>query len=94
MVLSEMEDKHGLAARDLYAGRHPMTEDPGVCSICRREICDHGHNAQPITNGRCCDVCNATVVGPTRHLLVTRLAEIGFYEEEQHERNKDQTMDL
>lgn len=44
------------------------------CSICGEEIEAHanpitgevywteGHNAQPITNGRCCDSCNRLVI--------------------------------
>ena len=46
------------------------------CSICEEEIekkyhngkmyWDSGHNAQPVNDGRCCDVCNATVVIPAR----------------------------
>jgi len=43
------------------------------CSICKEKIStdisgkwDGGHNAQPITDGRCCDVCNDTIVVPAR----------------------------
>lgn len=47
------------------------------CSICGGHIhlhrdengkvyWEHGHNAQPITNGRCCDTCNRDVVIPAR----------------------------
>lgn len=47
------------------------------CSICKSPIhphkdedgvvyWEHGHNAQPITNGRCCDTCEANVVFPAR----------------------------
>ena len=36
------------------------------CKICNETIFGHGHNAQPIANGRCCDVCNDTQVVPTR----------------------------
>ena len=50
------------------------------CSICKEKISadisngifysngkwDDGHNAQPITDGRCCDVCNDTIVVPAR----------------------------
>lgn len=51
------------------------------CSICNYEIekkymtnidgeevmyWDNGHNAQPITDGRCCDICNDMVVLPIR----------------------------
>ena len=36
------------------------------CKICNETIFGHGHNAQPITNGRCCDVCQDTKVLPLR----------------------------
>ena len=36
------------------------------CSICKDDIKDYGHNAQPINNGRCCDLCNSTFVIPFR----------------------------
>ena len=37
------------------------------CSICKGDIRDDfGHNAQPINNGRCCDMCNTTFVIPCR----------------------------
>ena len=36
------------------------------CKICNETFLGHGHNAQPVTNGRCCDVCNDTQVVPTR----------------------------
>lgn len=46
------------------------------CSICGKQIekkynngkmyWDQGNNAQPINNGRCCDLCNNTKVIPAR----------------------------
>ena len=37
------------------------------CSICKDKIRDKfGHNAEPINNGRCCDMCNTTFVIPHR----------------------------
>ena len=36
------------------------------CKICNETFLGHGHNDQPVTNGRCCDVCNDTQVVPTR----------------------------
>ncbi len=47
------------------------------CCICKGEIekkftpdgklyWDSGNNAQPIKDGRCCDICNATKVIPER----------------------------
>ena len=37
------------------------------CSICKNDVRDkYGHNAQPINNGRCCDMCNTTFVIPFR----------------------------
>ena len=32
------------------------------CSICKKEFKEHGNNAQPINNGRCCDDCNILVI--------------------------------
>ena len=32
------------------------------CSICNETIEGHGHNAQPINDGICCDDCNMLVV--------------------------------
>ena len=40
------------------------------CKICNTTIFGHGHNAQPVTNGRCCDVCNDTKVLPARMKLM------------------------
>ena len=48
------------------------------CTICRQEIeaqknprtgkvfWTKGHNAQPVSEGRCCSTCNSTVVIPAR----------------------------
>jgi len=36
------------------------------CSICEEEIEGHSNNAQPVNNGRCCDICNMTTVIPAR----------------------------
>ena len=41
------------------------------CSICKKEIrikgsWKEGNNAQPINNGRCCDICNINKVIPER----------------------------
>ncbi|QDP61217.1 MAG: hypothetical protein GOVbin2729_43 [Prokaryotic dsDNA virus sp.] len=43
------------------------------CSVCSSEIernpltgWDLGHNAEPVNEGRCCDVCNSFVVIPAR----------------------------
>lgn len=41
------------------------------CSICNSPIdavgsWTEGHNAQPVSDGRCCSNCNATVVIPAR----------------------------
>jgi len=37
-----------------------------MCSICNEDFEGHGHNAEPINDGRCCDFCNMAVVIPTR----------------------------
>ena len=37
------------------------------CSICGEEIQDWvGNNPQPVSNGRCCNNCNMTIVIPAR----------------------------
>lgn len=51
------------------------------CSICLAPVHEHshngevywsgGHNAQPITDGRCCDSCNTYIV------LVQRFCNVG-----------------
>jgi hypothetical protein len=37
-----------------------------TCSICGQPLVGDGHNAQPVNDGRCCDVCNATIVAASR----------------------------
>jgi len=32
------------------------------CTLCDSTILGHGNNAQPISNGRCCDSCNINVI--------------------------------
>lgn len=51
-----------------------------TCSICKGDI-EHkkddngkvywtsGNNAEPVNDGRCCDICNAKVVLPARYNL-------------------------
>lgn len=41
-----------------------------ICSICGKEYSGYGNNAQPINDGRCCDVCNMLTVIPTRVKLI------------------------
>jgi len=47
------------------------------CSICQKEIENKngwnlGHNAAPVNSGRCCDLCNATVVIPARINMIKK----------------------
>jgi len=38
-----------------------------ACSICSGELdTKFGHNAEPVTKGRCCSRCNNTIVIPCR----------------------------
>lgn len=37
-----------------------------TCSICGMEYQGYGNNAQPVNNGRCCNICNFLVVIPAR----------------------------
>ena len=36
------------------------------CVICQQTYTGFGHNAHPIANGQCCDVCQDTKVLPLR----------------------------
>ena len=36
------------------------------CSICNEDFEGHGHNADPINDGRCCEFCNFSMVIPAR----------------------------
>lgn len=52
-----------------YKNQHQSPEpSPGErCVICGDVIKDqYGHDAHPIAAGKCCDVCNYTVVVPAR----------------------------
>ena len=40
------------------------------CKICNEIIFGSVHNAQPVTNGICCEVCNTTKVLPARMKLM------------------------
>ena len=53
------------------------------CIICKNPIeekrtpegnvyWDQGNNAEPVAEGRCCDVCNADIVIPTRFMEVAK----------------------
>ena len=47
------------------------------CSICKGEIeavgdWTEGNNAEPVNNGRCCDLCNETKVIPARIIMARR----------------------
>ena len=47
-------------------------KDKPICSICKKEIqpdswgWDGTNNADPINDGRCCNMCNDTIVTPAR----------------------------
>jgi hypothetical protein len=35
---------------------------PMKCAVCEKEIIGHGHNAEPLKEGKCCDNCNKLVI--------------------------------
>lgn len=58
-------------------------EDEIICSICGDLIpIEESHNAQPVSNGRCCSYCNEDTVIPTR---IELMCEEEFEEEENNE---------
>ena len=43
------------------------------CCLCGKDAGKYGNNAQPLKNGKCCDLCNEMKVIPKRlGRLVTR----------------------
>tara|TARA_R100000951_G_scaffold31360_1_gene26891 strand:+ start:669 stop:839 length:171 start_codon:yes stop_codon:yes gene_type:complete len=36
------------------------------CDICKEDYIGYGNNANPVIDGKCCDICNVTIVIPTR----------------------------
>ena len=40
-----------------------------LCSICREPYSGHGHVAEPVNKGFCCDECNTKIVLPARLLV-------------------------
>lgn len=57
------------------------TKEKLLCSICNEPITTglsgwaYGHNAEPINDGRCCDVCNDTKVIPERVRRIRNMKE-------------------
>lgn len=46
--------------------KYMKTKKSLKCSICGQKIEGFGHNSHPVTNGKCCDLCNYMVVQPSR----------------------------
>jgi hypothetical protein len=40
------------------------------CIICGEPVWGHGHNAEPVASGRCCDTCQDVEVMPARYDLI------------------------
>jgi hypothetical protein len=40
------------------------------CSLCFSDFTGHGNDSRPLSGGRCCDNCNATLVIPARIKLL------------------------
>lgn len=41
-----------------------------ICCLCEGELDEYGHNAEPIADGRCCDLCNEQVIAFRRFGLI------------------------
>lgn len=42
------------------------TDEKKICCLCGREFKEWGNNAQPLSDGRCCNECNNSRVIPAR----------------------------
>ena len=46
------------------------------CTICNGQLDDqYGNNAEPVNKGKCCNICNETVVIPARINRVMKIYE-------------------
>lgn len=52
------------------------------CVLCKIGMGTEGHNAQPLSRGRCCDTCNTTRVIPYRMHLMGLFPKSHWGEEE------------
>jgi hypothetical protein len=64
-------DNEGRIALREYETEEALRSKITTCSICFRPIPSKrgwtlGNNAAPVNEGRCCDICNDTVVIPAR----------------------------
>tara|TARA_R100001163_G_scaffold53959_1_gene41260 strand:+ start:2145 stop:2318 length:174 start_codon:yes stop_codon:yes gene_type:complete len=51
-------------------------EKKKICVLCKGPIADaHGHNAEPIKKGRCCDDCNSKVIAERIYKMMSPLYE-------------------
>ena len=42
---------------------------PETCCLCKDEYNGYGNNAEPLTDGRCCNECNEKVIVWRMHLF-------------------------
>lgn len=47
-------------------------DEASKCSICGIRYLGHGHNARPVNNGRCCDMCNIA------HVITARIRQLAL----------------
>ena len=62
-VIKMDEVKCSICSGFIEPQRHPVTKEV---------FWTHGHSAEPVSDGRCCDNCNSTVV------IAARLQEMGY----------------
>lgn len=51
------------------------------CVICGKKVIGLGNNAQPVSNGRCCDYCNLMKVIPQRLADAKEIAKRKYHRE-------------
>ena len=64
---TEREADDAYAEFDADEIRPVEDEEPEArCCICQRPYKGYGNSAEPVAAGRCCDLCNMSVVIPAR----------------------------
>jgi hypothetical protein len=71
-VILQKDGRKGLLL-DFKANYHNKKQpaELAVCCLCSKPYTGYGNNAQPLSDGRCCDDCNRSKVVPLRFLDVS-----------------------
>ena len=84
IIIAENPELVKSVERSGFAKEFMRKHDLKRCSLCKCIYSGYGHNAQPLSNGRCCDNCNASVVAEriSRHLNINNADAAAMLEQQ------------